>query len=92
MDAILTMLSYPFMQRAFLAGILLGLLLASLGVLATLRKMAFFGEGVAHASLAGISLAILAGVAPIPSLSPGQYLSQSQFSGLNGLQNFHQIP
>ena len=60
------MLSYPFMQRAFLAGLMLGLLLASLGVLATLRKMAFFGEGVAHASLAGIALAIFAGVAPLP--------------------------
>ncbi len=66
MDALLTMLSYPFMQRAFAAGLMLGLLLASLGVLATLRKMAFFGEGVAHASLAGIALAIFAGVAPLP--------------------------
>lgn len=66
MDAILTMLSYPFMQRAFATGLMLGLLLASLGVLATLRKMAFFGEGVAHASLAGIALAIFTGVAPLP--------------------------
>ncbi len=56
----------PFMQRAFIAGIFLGALLAFLGVFATLRKMAFFGEGIAHASLAGISIAILAGLSPLP--------------------------
>ena len=66
MQTIIEMLSYPFMQRAFIAGIFLGLLLASLGVLATLRKMAFFGEGIAHASLAGIALAIFAGMSPLP--------------------------
>lgn len=54
------------MQRALLAGAMLAVLLAGLGVLATLRKMAFFGEGVAHASLAGIAIALLAGVAPLP--------------------------
>ena len=66
MDALITMLSYPFMQRALIAGLLLGLLLASLGVLATLRKMAFFGEGIAHASLAGIALGIFSGISPLP--------------------------
>lgn len=60
------MLSFPFMQRALIAGAILGILLASLGVIATLRKMAFFGEGVAHASLAGIAIAIFAGFAPLP--------------------------
>lgn len=60
------MISYPFMQRALLAGAILGVLLASLGVIATLRKMAFFGEGVAHASLAGIALAVFAGFTPLP--------------------------
>ncbi|MBU1126279.1 MAG: metal ABC transporter permease [Patescibacteria group bacterium] len=62
----LEILSFPFMQRALLAGAILGVLLASLGVIATLRKMAFFGEGVAHASLAGIAIAILVGFAPLP--------------------------
>lgn len=60
------MMSFPFMQRAILAGVILAILLASLGVIATIRKMAFFGEGVAHASLAGIALAVFAGFAPLP--------------------------
>jgi zinc transport system permease protein len=60
------MLALPFMQRALLAGLILGALLAGLGIFVTLRKMAFFGDGIAHASLAGIALAILLGWAPLP--------------------------
>ncbi len=66
MSLLLEMLSYPFMQRALLSGLVLGALLASLGVFVTLRRMAFFGDGIAHASLAGIAIAILAGVSPLP--------------------------
>lgn len=66
MEILFEMISYPFMQRALVAGALLGVLLASLGTIATVRKMAFFGEGIAHASLAGIALAVLAGFTPLP--------------------------
>lgn len=66
MSILIEMISYPFMQRAFLAGAVLAVLLASLGIFVTLRKMAFFGDGIAHASLAGIALAVLAGLAPMP--------------------------
>ncbi|MFH1712511.1 MAG: metal ABC transporter permease [Patescibacteria group bacterium] len=66
MDILSQMIAIPFMQRALIAGVILGVLLASLGVIATLRKMAFFGEGVAHASLAGIALAIIGGITPLP--------------------------
>lgn len=62
----LELFSYPFMQRAFLSGAVLALLLAGLGTFVTLRKMAFFGDGIAHASLAGIAIAILAGFSPLP--------------------------
>lgn len=62
----LEILSYPFMQRALLAGVIVGVLLAALGVFVVMRKMAFFGDGIAHASLAGIALGLLVGVAPLP--------------------------
>lgn len=58
-------LQIPFMQRAFIAGVILALLLAVLGVFVVLRRMAFFSDGIAHASLAGVSLAILTSFAPI---------------------------
>ncbi|MEY4722724.1 MAG: hypothetical protein RLZZ324_237 [Candidatus Parcubacteria bacterium] len=66
MTVILEMLSEPFMQRAFAAGLLLAVLLGSLGIFVTLRKMAFFGDGIAHASLAGIAAALLLGWTPLP--------------------------
>lgn len=54
----------PFMQKAFIAGIVLGTVLPFLGVFATLKRMSFFGDGVAHASLAGVAVGVLAGVHP----------------------------
>ena len=45
------LLQLPFMQRALLAGLMLGLLLSRLGVFVTLRRMAFFSDGVAPAAL-----------------------------------------
>lgn len=64
--AMLDLFLLPFMQRAFIAGGFLALLLAALGIFVGLRKMAFFGDGIAHASLAGIAIGILSGVAPLP--------------------------
>lgn len=63
---IIDLLTYPFLQRAIIAGLILGLLLACLGVYVTLRRMAFFSDGIAHASLAGIAIALLAGLTPLP--------------------------
>ncbi|MFH0804869.1 MAG: metal ABC transporter permease [Patescibacteria group bacterium] len=62
----LELLQYPFMQRALIAGIILAVLLGILGIFAVLRRMAFFGDGIAHASLAGIALALVVGFTPLP--------------------------
>ncbi|MFC2061765.1 metal ABC transporter permease [Elusimicrobiota bacterium] len=58
-------LQYPFMQRALLAGLMLGGLLAFLGVFVVLRKMSFFASGIAHASLAGVAVGIIASINPL---------------------------
>lgn len=58
------LLSLPFMQRALIAGLALGALLPLFGVFVTLRRMAFFGDGIAHASLAGVAVGIIAGLNP----------------------------
>ncbi len=57
----------PFMQRALLAGLLLGALLAVLGVFVVLKRMSFFSDGVAHASLAGVAGGILLNTNPLLS-------------------------
>ena len=58
-------LAYPFMQRALLAGLLVGLITSVLGVFVVLRRSAFFGDAVAHASLAGIAVGVVSGVPPL---------------------------
>ena len=58
------MFHLPFMQRALAAGISLGLILPFLGVFVTLRRMSFFGDGIAHATLAGVAVGIVAGISP----------------------------
>jgi len=53
------LLQLPFMQRALLAGLVLGVLLSFLGIFVTLRRMAFFSDGIAHAALAGAAIGLL---------------------------------
>ena len=54
------------MVRALISGIFIAILLGWLGVFVVTRKMSFIGDGIAHASLAGIAMALLFGWAPIP--------------------------
>ncbi len=61
----LELLTVPFLQRALLGGLILGVLLAYLGVFIVIRKMAFFGDGIAHASLAGIAVGMLTSTNPL---------------------------
>jgi ABC-type Mn2+/Zn2+ transport system permease subunit len=61
------LLQLPFMQRALIAGLVLGVLLAVLGIFVTLRKMAFFSDGVAHAALAGAAIGLLTRFSPLIS-------------------------
>ncbi len=61
----LEILQYPFMQRAIIAGVALALLLAWLGVFVIMRRMSFFSDGIAHASLSGVAVGVLAGVHPL---------------------------
>jgi len=61
----LEILQIPFMQRALISGIVLAALLSILGVFVVLRRMSFFSEGIAHASLAGVALGIITSTSPL---------------------------
>ena len=61
------LLQLPFMQRALIAGVVLGVLLAYLGIFVTLRRMAFFSDGIAHAALAGAAIGLLTRFSPLLS-------------------------
>lgn len=53
------------MERALTAGVILAFLLALLGTFVVLRNMAFFSDGIAHASLAGVALGIIFSLNPL---------------------------
>lgn len=64
MPEVLEILALPFGQRALLAGAAIAIAGGVLGVFVVLRGMAFFSDAIAHASLLGIALALLATVSP----------------------------
>jgi manganese/iron transport system permease protein len=60
-DHLIAPFHYAFMQRAFLTAILVGVLCSTMGTYVILRRLAFIGDGIAHASFAGIVIAYLKG-------------------------------
>jgi len=52
---------YPFMQRACIAALAVGMLCSAMGTYVVLRRLAFIGDGIAHASFAGIVIAYMRG-------------------------------
>ncbi|RLT45173.1 MAG: metal ABC transporter permease [Chloroflexi bacterium] len=61
LDWFLAPLDYPFMARALLASLMVGVVCSVLGTYVILQGMAFFGDALSHAILPGIVLAFLAG-------------------------------
>ena len=64
-EQIIEALNYGFIQRALLAGTLIGVSCAVLGVFLVLRKLSLIGEGLAHFSLAPIGLSLMLGIYPL---------------------------
>ncbi|MBD1841896.1 metal ABC transporter permease [Cyanobacteria bacterium FACHB-63] len=67
---LVSLLQYPFMQRAIVAGILMGLLCGFLGSFVALRQLSFFSHAVGHAALVGTAIGVLIQVDPTWTLLP----------------------
>lgn len=61
-DLLLAPFQYEYMQRAFVAALVVGTLCSTVGTYVVLRKLSFIGDGIAHASFAGIVVAYLRGL------------------------------
>ncbi|MFQ9515829.1 MAG: metal ABC transporter permease [Eubacterium sp.] len=59
------MISYQFIQRAFIGGLLVSLCAALLGVSLVLKRYSMIGDGLSHVSFGALSIAIAFGFAPI---------------------------
>ncbi len=59
------MLGLPFVQRALVAGVLVGFLASYYGVFVVQRHLSFLGTGLSHAAFGGVALGLLLGVEPL---------------------------
>lgn len=59
------MLGYVFVQRALVAGILVALLCAFVSFFVVLKRLAFIGNGIAHAAFGGIAVGLVTGLNPL---------------------------
>ena len=57
-------LTFDFMQRAFIAGIITAILASSMGVFIVLRRMSLIGDSLSHAALSGVAAGMLFGFYP----------------------------
>ncbi len=65
MNLIIEMMSYPFIVRAFIVGILVSLCAALLGVSLVLKQYSMIGDGLSHVSYGALSIAVACGIAPL---------------------------
>jgi len=58
--------SLGFMQRALLAALISGLLCPAVGAYIVQRRLSLLGDGLGHVAIAGVGLAMLTRLAPLP--------------------------
>lgn len=56
--------NYAFVQRAFLAGVLIAAVSSILGVFLVLRRFSLIGDGLAHVTFGSVAVVMLIGVSP----------------------------
>ncbi len=58
------LLSYDFVQRGIIAGLIIAISSSIAGVFLILRRMAFLGAGLSHAAFGGIAISLVLGLEP----------------------------
>ena len=69
-DTISEMLSFTFMQRAIIVGILVSLCAALLGVSLVLKRYSMIGDGLSHVGFGALALATVLNAAPLAVAIP----------------------
>ncbi|YAG07724.1 Metal ABC transporter permease [Nostoc sp. DSM 114167] len=67
---LVSLLTFPYMQRAIAGAALMGILGGMLGSFVTLRQLSFFSHAVGHAALVGVALGVLLQINPTWMLLP----------------------
>jgi zinc transport system permease protein len=61
----LEIFDYNFMQRAFLAGLAIGVIAPIIGTFLVAKRYSLIGDSLAHVSLAGVGLGLVLGISPV---------------------------
>jgi len=62
---LLDILSYEFVQRAMVAGMLIAAVSALLGLFLVLRRFSLIGDGLAHTTFGSVAVVLLIGISPL---------------------------
>ena len=65
MSILSEMLSYPFLVRALVGGMLVSLCASLLGVSLVLKRYSMIGDGLSHVSFGALSIALAMGWSPL---------------------------
>ncbi len=69
-DLLTRMFSYPFLTRALIAGVLISLSAALLGVPLVLKRYAMIGDGLSHVGFGALAIAVAVNAAPLAVAIP----------------------
>lgn len=69
-DIITTILSYGFISRALIVGLLISICAALLGVILVLKRYSMIGDGLSHISFGALAFASVMGLAPLKASIP----------------------
>ena len=70
LNELINILSYPFMTRAIIVGILVSLCASLLGVILVLKRYSLIGHGLSDVGFASLSLAMAIGISPVYVATP----------------------
>ncbi len=61
----MTFLALPYIQKALIAAVLVGLTAPAVGTYLVQRRLALMGDGIGHVALTGVALGFLLGTSPV---------------------------
>ena len=56
---------YDFMRKAFVVGIIIGIITPCIGIIIVLKRFSMIGDALSHSSLAGVTAGLVAGINPV---------------------------
>lgn len=62
-------LQFGFMNRAIVAGLIVGIICPAIGIFIVLKRLSIVGDSLAHISLAGVAAGLISGIYPVITAS-----------------------